>query len=175
MSKENQFPCWVSLLDPNHFGGLGFIPTPPHPLHMTGFMLVISFTTCTGGRINNYKMQVQVLTLIWDSPTFTSNLCLLSVRREFPGFSSMMVNRVQAQFTSCLKVADSLQDGIRLALLPVAPTPVLSPRLEWSSLEWCISFKRIFLNPGAGFNHFFLWANMLICQLLSLQLSLLTH
>ena len=33
-----------------------------------------------------------------------------------------MVSKVQAQFTSCLKMADSLQDGIPLALLPVVPT-----------------------------------------------------
>ena len=30
--------------------------------------------------------------------------------------------KVQAQFTSCLKMADNLQDGIPLALLPAAPT-----------------------------------------------------
>ena len=47
---------------------------------------------------------------------------LLSVRKGFSGFSLAMVNRVQAQFTSCLKTADSLQDGIPLALLPAAPT-----------------------------------------------------
>ena len=46
--------------NPNDFGGLDFIPTP----HMTGYILVISFTTCRCGRINNYKMQVQALSLI---------------------------------------------------------------------------------------------------------------
>lgn len=33
-----------------------------------------------------------------------------------------MVNRIQAQVTSCLKMADSLQEGILLILLQAAPT-----------------------------------------------------
>ena len=48
------------------------------------------------------------------------------MRREFPGFSLMMVNG----FTSCLKMADSLRDGNPFALLPVAPTfPPLAAHL----------------------------------------------
>ena len=49
------------------------------------------------------------------------------MRRGFPGFSLMMINWVQAQFTFCLKIADSLQDGVPLVLLREASTPPLSP------------------------------------------------
>ena len=82
----------------------------------------ISFTTCKCGRMNSHNMQVQALLLIWDNLTSTSNLCLPSVRSRVPGFSLRMVSRVQAQFTSCCKMPDSLPDGLPLAFLPAAPT-----------------------------------------------------
>ena len=65
--------------------------------YMTGYTLVISFTTCRRGRINNYNMQVQTLSLIWDNLTLTSSRCLPPVRRGFPGFSVMMVNKVHGE------------------------------------------------------------------------------
>ena len=55
--------------------------------NMTGYTLVVSFTTCRCGRINNYNMQVQVLSLIWDSLTFTSSFCLPSVLLLLSRFS----------------------------------------------------------------------------------------
>ena len=69
---SQQGPCW-------------FRRTRVYTLHyMTGYTLVISFTTCRRGRINNYNMHV--LSLIWDNLTLTSNCCLPPVRRGCPVF-----------------------------------------------------------------------------------------
>ena len=92
--------------------------------YMTGHTLVISFTTCKCERINNYNMQVQALSLIWDNLTFTSDL-FTTCEEGLPGFSLRMVHRLQAQFPSCLMTADSLRGRIPL------PSSQWPPKYEW--------------------------------------------
>ena len=99
-SKGNRFPARTPMISEN-------LVLYPHP-RMTGYTLVMS-STCRCRRINTYNMQMLALLLTYLRQPDLYFQSLSSLRKGFSGFSLTMVNKVQAQFTSCLKTADSFK------------------------------------------------------------------
>ena len=101
----------VSDKDPDDVRGLGVTASAARLLHVGA---------------EAHTAQVRALSSIAGANlTFTSNLCLPSVKRGFSAFSLTMVTRLQAQSTSCLKMDDGLQGGSPLALLSTVDIRVI--------------------------------------------------